>query len=104
MTPTVIATAEHPSWCSPGHCELLDPDLPAGDGFHRSEPITMSLDMLISPYGRISTATAWIQQAACPWPTVPFFHLRLAPDAELFVPLTQASEALHKLAALQASH
>lgn len=96
-----MSTPTHPEWCSPRRCELRDPDLPAADGFHLSEPITMSLDMLISPYGRISTATAWIQQAAWPNTTVPFFHLRLAPDAELFIPLAQASDALHKLADLQ---
>jgi hypothetical protein len=100
----VTTTDRHPAWCSPAYCDLNDPDLPTDDGFHQSQPITVDLDMLISPYGRITTATCWIQQAAWPDTAVPFFHLRLAPDAELFVPLAQASEAMHKLAALQTTH
>jgi len=91
----------HPDWCSPQHCELTDPNLPTDGGFHRSDPIAVNLDLLISPHGRVGAVTAWLQQAACPWPTVVFLHVAFGPDSELFLPLPQAADALSRLADLQ---
>lgn len=97
---THLPLMAHPPWCSPKHCELGDPDLPADGGFHRSDPVSVNLDLLISSYGRIHAATACVQQAAWPDTAVPFLHLALGPDTDLLVPLSQATEALHRLATL----
>ncbi|PRY24034.1 hypothetical protein [Pseudosporangium ferrugineum] len=89
---------DHPTWCSPRLCTVVD-TLPADGGEHRSEPINIDLRLVVTDRGRLSPSgigSAYITQAACPWPTNTFLRLEV-PGNETSIPLVQAAEILAQL-------
>lgn len=100
----------HPAWCVPHECAVLDdPDLPAAEGWHRSQTVAVASEGLTcgTPLGPV---TAWLTQL--PTPDLAerpvggyeiFLHLACGLIGELLVmPAVTADRALRQLVELVA--
>jgi hypothetical protein len=95
----MIWAVEHPRWCLPQYCTATDSQLPLDGGEHQSEPIGLDLRRVMTNRGGLSAAgvgSAYLTQAACPWPTETYLHLE-ADGEDMTIPLSQAAGVLAQL-------
>jgi hypothetical protein len=90
---------DHPAWCSPDRCDVTDPNLPAYEGAHRSEPVDVNTPGLTVGNRMVQATSASLYQAAAPW-NVSTYLIVVADSVETSMPVFQAAGALAQLAGL----
>lgn len=93
-----MSVALHPKWCALSLCDVVDPNVPADGGEHRSAPVTVDVGpMLLFTTGcNVRHVEVHLSKVAAAWETATFLVVRFG-DTKAVFPIDVASAALGAL-------